>query len=218
METKEIVSKLEQFGVVPVIAIESVEHALPLADALLEGGLPVAEITFRTQAAGEVIARLNKERPELLLGAGTVLTEEQLMRANDSGATFGVAPGLNPAIVTKAQEIGLPFCPGIITPSELEQGLSLGITFFKYFPAEASGGVKMISSVAAPYNHLGIRFMPTGGVTMNNLAEYLSVNAIIAAGGTWIAKKDMIAAEQWNVIKTNAKAAVEAVAKIRKVA
>ncbi len=218
METKEIVSKLEQFGVVPVIAIESVEHALPLADALLEGGLPVAEITFRTQAAGEVIARLNKERPELLLGAGTVLTEEQLMRANDSGATFGVAPGLNPAIVTKAQEIGLPFCPGIITPSELEQGLSLGITFFKYFPAEASGGVKMISSVAAPYNHLGIRFMPTGGVTMNNLAEYLSVNAIVAAGGTWIAKKDMIAAEQWNVIKTNAKAAVEAVAKIRKVA
>ncbi len=218
METKEIVSKLEQFGVVPVIAIESVEHALPLADALLEGGLPVAEITFRTQAAGEVIARLNKERPELLLGAGTVLTEEQLMRANDSGATFGVAPGLNPAIVTKAQEIGLPFCPGIITPSELEQGLSLGITFFKYFPAEASGGVKMISSVAAPYNHLGIRFMPTGGVTMNNLAEYLSVNAIVAAGGTWIARQDMIAAEQWNVIKTNAKAAVEAVAKIRKVA
>ena len=198
-----------------MIAIESAEHALPLADALLEGGLPVAEITFRTQAAAEVITRLRQERPELLVGAGTVLTEDQLLRAKNSGAVFGVAPGLNPAIVTRAQEIGLPFCPGIITPSELEQGLTLGITFFKYFPAEASGGVKMITSVAAPYNHLGVRFMPTGGVNMKNLAEYLSVKAIVAVGGTWIATKDMIASAQWDVIKDNAKAAVEAVAKIR---
>lgn len=215
MKTQEIVAKLEQFGVVPVIAIEAAEHALPLADALLEGGLPVAEITFRTQAAAEVITRLRQERPELLVGAGTVLTEDQLLRAKDSGAVFGVAPGLNPAIVTRAQEIGLPFCPGIITPSELEQGLTLGITFFKYFPAEASGGVKMITSVAAPYNHFGVRFMPTGGVNMKNLAEYLSVKAIVAVGGTWIAKKDMIATAQWDAIKDNAKAAVEAVAKIR---
>ena len=215
MNTQQIVSKLEQFGVVPVIAIESAEHALPLADALLEGGLPVAEITFRTQAAAEVITRLRQERPELLVGAGTVLTQDQLLRAKDSGAVFGVAPGLNPAIVTRAQEIGLPFCPGIITPSELEQGLTLGITFFKYFPAEASGGVKMITSVASPYNHLGVRFMPTGGVNMKNLAEYLSVKAIVAVGGTWIATKDMIASAQWDVIKDNAKAAVEAVAKIR---
>ncbi len=217
METKEIVSKLEKFSVVPVIAIESVEHALPLADALIEGGLPVAEITFRTQAAGEVITLLNKERPELLLGAGTVLTEEQLMRANDSGAAFGVAPGLNPAIVKKAQEVGMPFCPGIITPSELEKGLSMGITFFKYFPAEASGGLKMIQSVAAPYGHLGVRFMPTGGVNMNNLADYISSKAIVAVGGTWIAKKDLIAAGQWDTIKENAKAAVEVVSKIRNV-
>lgn len=216
MNTQEIVHQLEKFGVVPVIAIESVEHALPLADALIEGGLPLAEITFRTQAAGEVIALLNKERPELLVGAGTVLTEEQLLKAKDAGSAFAVAPGLNPAIVAKAQEIGLPFCPGIITPSELEQGLSMEITFFKYFPAEASGGINMIKSVAAPYGHLGVRFMPTGGVTMKNLAEYLSVKAIVAAGGTWIATKDMIAAEQWDVIRDNAKAAVEAVARIRK--
>ncbi len=215
MNTQEIVAKLEQFGVVPVIAIESVEHALPLADALIEGGLPLAEITFRTKAAGEVISLISKQRPELMVGAGTVLNEGDLLKAKDAGSTFAVAPGLNPDIVAKSQEIGLPFCPGIVTPSELEKGLSMGMTFFKYFPAEASGGVKMISSVAAPYNHLGVRFMPTGGVTMNNLADYLGVKSIAAAGGTWIAKKDMIAAEQWDAIRDNAKAAVEAVAKIR---
>jgi 2-dehydro-3-deoxyphosphogluconate aldolase/(4S)-4-hydroxy-2-oxoglutarate aldolase len=214
MKQQELVSTLEQCGVVPVIAIESAEHALPLADALLEGGLPVAEVTFRTQAAGEVITRLKQDRPELLVGAGTILTEDQLLKAQESGAEFGVAPGLNPEIVTKAQEIGLPFCPGIITPSELDKGLSLGVTFFKYFPAEASGGVKMITSVAAPYGHLGVRFMPTGGVNMKNLADYLTVPSIVAVGGTWIAKKEMIAAAQWDTITENAKAAVEAVSNI----
>lgn len=215
MEKQELVSKLEQFGVVPVIAIESSEHALPLADALIKGGLPVAEVTFRTPAAGEVITRLKKDRPELLVGAGTILTEDQLLNAKEAGAAFAVAPGLNPDIVTTAQEIGLPFCPGIITPSELEKGLSLGVTFFKYFPAEASGGVNMITAVAAPYGHLGVRFMPTGGVNMKNLADYLTVTSIVAVGGTWIAKQEMIAAAQWDTITENAKAAVAAVSKIR---
>ncbi len=215
MDQKKLFEKMEKCGVVPVIAIESPELALPMADALIKGGLPVAEITFRTKAAADVIKTLNKERPDLFLGAGTILSVDQLLSAKECGAVFGVTPGLNPDVVKKAREIGFSLFPGVITPSEIEEGLTFGIKVFKYFPSEAIGGIPVLKAVSAPYGHLGIRFIPTGGININNLEAYLSLPQVICVGGTWIAKKDVIAAEKWDVIEKNAAGVVEAVSRIR---
>jgi 2-dehydro-3-deoxyphosphogluconate aldolase/(4S)-4-hydroxy-2-oxoglutarate aldolase len=213
VDIKDLQDKLFKTGVLPVIAIESPEQALPLADALIQGGLPVAEITFRTEAAAEVIKILKAERPQLFLGAGTILSVENLVKAQELGALFGVSPGLNPAICRKAQELGFPFFPGVMTPSEIEEGLSFGTRILKFFPAEASGGTAMLKASSAPYAHLGVRFIPTGGVNMKNLEEYLSMKEVLVVGGTWIAKKDMIAQARWPDIR---KAASEAVSLVRK--
>ena len=215
MDQKELFEKMEKCGVVPVIAIESPELALPMADALIKGGLPVAEITFRTKAAADVIKTLNKERPDLFLGAGTILSVDQLLSAKECGAVFGVAPGLNPDVVKKAREIGFSLFPGVMTPSEIEEGLSFGIKVLKFFPAEAIGGVPVLKAVSAPYGHLGVRFIPTGGINIHNLEAYLSLPQVICVGGTWIAKKDVIAAERWDVIEKNAAGVVEVVSRIR---
>lgn len=201
--SSQILDKLSSYGVVPVIAIESIESALPLADALIDGGLPVAEITFRTEAAADVISLLAKERPELILGAGTVLTAENMQKSKDCGATFAVAPGLNPEVVKTAQEIGLPFLPGVSNPTDIEAALSLGCKTLKFFPAEASGGIKYLNSISAPYKHTGVKFVPTGGVNADNLATYLKDTVVLACGGTWIAKKDDIASGNWEKIKSN---------------
>lgn len=198
-----VLDKLSKYGVVPVISIESVESALPLADALIEGGLPVAEITFRTDAAADVISLLAKERPGLILGAGTVLTPENMQKAKDCGATFAVAPGLNPDVIKKAQNIGMPFVPGINNPTDIESALSLGCKTLKFFPAEASGGIKYLDAISAPYKHTGVKFVPTGGINADNLASYLELPIILACGGTWIAKKDDIANGNWEKIKSN---------------
>lgn len=148
-------------GVVPVIAIESVEHAVPLADALLEAGLGLAEITFRTDAALEVMARLRDARPELLVGAGTVLSAEALRQAQAAGARFALAPGYDPAVLDAAEAIGLPFAPGVMTPSDLTAVLGRGLRLAKFFPADAAGGPAMLSSITAPFAHLQPRFIPT---------------------------------------------------------
>ncbi len=214
MDREELYAKMETGGVIPVIAIESPEHALSMADALIEGGLPVAEITFRTKAAAEVIEKLNNARPELLLGAGTILSVRDLERAAECGARFGVSPGLNPDIVRRALELDFPFFPGVMTPTDIELGLSFGLKILKFFPSEASGGTKMLGAVSAPYAHLGVRFIPTGGISMKNLKDYLSLPQVIAVGGTWIAKKQMIASEDWEGIRKNAAEAVEAVSRI----
>ncbi len=213
--SEEIFSRIAELGVVPVIAIENVDGAIPLADALLEGGLPVVEITFRTTAAAEVIRKIAKERPKLIVGAGTVLTPANLETAKASGAAFAVAPGLNPQIVKQAQAIGLPFVPGIATPTDIELGLSLGCKYLKFFPAEALGGVGMIEALSAPYKHTGVRFMPTGGVNTGNLESYLKVETVAAVGGTWIAKKEDLANGKWDDIRNRCKAALEIVAKVR---
>jgi len=215
MEEKELYAQMEKCGVVPVIAIESPDMSLPLADALIEGGLPVAEITFRTAAAAEVIKKLKKERPQLFLGAGTILSVENLVQAKEAGAAFGVAPGLNPQIVKKAVDIGFPFFPGVMTPSEIDQGLSYGIKVLKFFPSEASGGTSMLKAVSAPFGHLGVRFIPTGGINIKNLEDYLKMPQVIACGGTWIAKKDVISAGNWDEIRKNAADVVEVVKRIR---
>jgi len=216
MTPTSISDRLARCGVVPVIAIENQEAALPLADALLRGGLPVAEITFRTAAAAGVIRQLTKERPQLLVGAGTVLTPANLEAARASGAAFAVAPGLNPQLVKEAQALGLPFIPGVATPSEIELGLSLGCRLLKFFPAEALGGVAMLEALAAPYKHTGIRFMPTGGVKPGNLGAYLKLDTVAAVGGTWLAKKEDLTSGKWDEIRSRCAAALKIVAETRK--
>lgn len=210
-----MLNRVAALGVVPVIAIEKVASALPLADALLEGGLPVVEITFRTAAAAEVIRKIARERPQLVVGAGTVLTLADLEVAKASGAAFAVAPGLNPQIVKQAQQMGLPFVPGVATPSDIELGLGLGCKLLKFFPAEALGGVPMIEVLSAPYKHTGVRFMPTGGVNTGNLETYLKLDTVAAVGGTWIAKKDDLTAGKWDDIRQRCRAALEIIASAR---
>ena len=195
-----IFEHIAKLKVVPVIAIESPDAALSLADALIEGGLPIAEITFRTEAATAVIRKMSQERPDLLVGAGTILTHDNLKAAIDSGATFGVAPGCNPKIIEAAQKMNFPFVPGVCTPSDVEAALSHGCKVLKFFPAGAMGGLDMLKSLTAPYGHTGVRFMPTGGVSPTNLNEYLATKGVIACGGTWIATKDDIAGEKWELI------------------
>jgi 2-dehydro-3-deoxyphosphogluconate aldolase / (4S)-4-hydroxy-2-oxoglutarate aldolase len=215
MSQESILNRVAALGVVPVIAIDKIEAALPLADALLEGGLPVVEITFRTAAAAEVIRKIAQERPQLVVGAGTVLTPANLEAAKSSGAAFAVAPGLNPQIVKLAQQMGLPFVPGVATPSDIEQGLTLGCNLLKFFPAEALGGVSMIEALSAPYKHTGVRFMPTGGINTGNLESYLKLDTVAAVGGTWIAKKEDLAVGKWDEVRQRCRAALEIVAKAR---
>jgi 2-dehydro-3-deoxyphosphogluconate aldolase/(4S)-4-hydroxy-2-oxoglutarate aldolase len=218
MSHESVFDEVARYGVVPVIAIEAVEAALPLADALLEGGLPVAEITFRTPAAAEVIARLTRHRPALLVGAGTVLSVENVDAAKAAGARFGVAPGLNPAVVQHAAQVGLPFVPGVCTASEIEQALGLGCRMVKFFPAELGGGVEMVKTLATPYAHTGIRFMPTGGLSAASLEKYLSVKAVAMVGGTWIAKPEDLAGGRWQAIRDRCREAVEIVRRVRGIA
>ena len=199
---------IAQLKVVPVIAIESPDAALPLADALIEGGLPIAEITFRTNAATVVICKMAHERPTLLVGAGTILTLDNLKAAVDSGAKFGVAPGFNPKIVEAAQKMNFPFVPGVCTPSDVEAALFCGCHVQKFFPAGAMGGLIMLKSLIAPYGHTGVQFIPTGGVSPDNLGEYLATKGVIACGGTWIATKNDIAGKQWEQIASRCREVV----------
>jgi 2-dehydro-3-deoxyphosphogluconate aldolase / (4S)-4-hydroxy-2-oxoglutarate aldolase len=215
MEQIEVYRRIGELGVVPVIAMDDPKSALPLADALLAGGLPIVEITFRTLAAAQVIEILARERPSLLVGAGTVLTRENLQAARASGARFAVAPGLNPEIVRLAREADLPFIPGVATPSEIEQALALGCRTLKFFPAEAMGGLDMLNALAAPYGHTGVKFVPTGGVTTANLQSYLDCKAVSAVGGTWIAKKEDLAAGSWQEIRQRCESAVRHVQSAR---
>jgi 2-dehydro-3-deoxyphosphogluconate aldolase / (4S)-4-hydroxy-2-oxoglutarate aldolase len=191
--------------VVPVISIDKVDSALPLADALIAGGLPIAEITFRTDVAADVILEITKKRPEVTIGAGTILTIEQLKKAVDCGAKFGVAPGFNPKIVEEALKHNFPFSPGVMTPSDIEGALSMGIKVLKFFPAESAGGIQMLKSLAAPYAHLGVKFIPTGGITTDNIHLYLDILQVLAVGGTWVAKSSDIKEGKWEQIKSNCK-------------
>ena len=204
-----VFDRIAELRVVPVIAIESSDAALSLAEALIDGGLPVAEITFRTDTAAEVIRKMSNDRPDLLVGAGTILTLDNLKAACDSGAKFGVAPGFNPKIVEAAQEMNFPFVPGVCTPSDVEAALSCGCKILKFFPAGAMGGLAMLKSLIAPYGHTGVQFIPTGGVTVANLGEYLATKGVLACGGTWIATKNDIAAKQWELIATHCREAVK---------
>lgn len=186
--------------IVPVVVIDQVESAEPLAEALLAGGLDIMEITFRTAAAEASIERIADRFPEMLLGAGTLLKKEQVARAKDAGAVFGLAPGFNPEIVAAANEAGLQFSPGVMTPSEVEGALSLGCRLLKFFPAEVAGGVNMLKALAGPYGHTGVRFIPTGGVSLENLAAYLKLPVVAAIGGSWMVDKQLVNDGRWGEI------------------
>ena len=211
-----MIETLGQAGVIPVIVIEKVEQAVPLAKALVEGGLPVLEVTFRTKAAAAAIAAIRKEVPEAIVGAGTVLTVEMLHAAKAAGAVFGVAPGFDPAVIAEAKAMDFPFCPGIATASELSQALTAGCKMVKFFPAEAAGGVKMIKNLLGAFRFTGVRFMPTGGVKIANVADYLSVPEIICAGGTWIVPKEALAAGDYAAIEKLAAEASHLVRQLRR--
>ena len=187
----DILKELSLIGIVPVIKIEDAKDAAPLAKALIDGGLPCAEVTFRTAAAKDAIATIAKEYPDMIVGAGTVLTKAQVDDAIEAGAKFIVSPGFNPEIVKYCQEKGCPIVPGINNPSGIEAALELGLKTVKFFPAEQSGGIEMIKAMSAPYG--GVTFMPTGGVNPKNVNDYLSFPKIICCGGSWMVKPEMIA-------------------------
>lgn len=187
---KTLEERFYDYAVVPVVVLNNADDAVPLADALIKGGLPCAEVTFRTDAAEESIRRICESFPDMLVGAGTVLTTKQVERAYKAGAKFIVSPGFDPEIIDCCISIGLPVLPGCITPSEIAQAVKRGLKVVKFFPAEQSGGVAMIKAMAAPYSM--VKFMPTGGISTKNLADYLSCDKILCCGGSWMVKEDLI--------------------------
>ncbi len=205
--------KIAEFGVVPVVVLEDVKDAKPLADALVKGGLPCAEITFRTDAAEESIRIMTREYPDMLVGAGTVLTVEQVDKAVNAGAKFIVSPGFDAEIVDYCMEKGIPVFPGCITPSEVAQAVKRGLRVLKFFPAEQFGGVNTIKALAAPY--MTIKFMPTGGVNAGNLKDYLGCDKIVCCGGSWMVKGDLIKAGEFEKIYELTAEAAELVKKVR---
>jgi len=193
-------SSLDQFPVIPVIVIENADDAEPLAEALLAGGLKIIEVTFRTAAAAEAIERIAKAFPEMMVGAGTVVTPDQAKRAVDAGGKFGLAPGTDPETIAYFKERGIPFVPGIMTPSDIQVAVKAGCERLKFFPAGAAGGPKLLRAMAAPYASLGIKFCPTGGVSLDNMNEYLAMSEVFAVGGSWLASKARIADRDWSAI------------------
>ncbi len=186
----EVLEQFARYGVVPVVVLDDAKDALPLADALLEGGLPLAEVTFRTDAAEESIRQMTQQHPEMLIGAGTVLSAEQANRAVSAGAKFIVSPGTNPEVVEFCLDNHIPVTPGVCTPSEVEAGLGFGLDVLKFFPAEQAGGVAFIKAISAPYRN--VKFMPTGGISPSNLKDYLACPAVLACGGSWMVKGQLI--------------------------
>ena len=206
-----VFDRIAELGVVPVVEIDDASNALGLADALIEGGLPVAEITFRTAAAGDALRLIAKERPEVLIGAGTVLTVEQVDEAADSGVRFALSPGFDAQVVERSRAASLPFMPGAMTPSDVLAALGAGCKFIKFFPAAASGGPAMLKSIAGPFMSSGVRFNPTGGVSQQTMSDWLAMPSVFAVGGTWIAPRKEIASRNWRMIASNAQKAAAAV-------
>jgi 2-dehydro-3-deoxyphosphogluconate aldolase/(4S)-4-hydroxy-2-oxoglutarate aldolase len=196
----------------PVVVLTNAEDAAPLGDALLDGGLRCVEVTFRTDAAAAAIQTLAK-RPEMLVGAGTVLTRDQVDRAVDAGARFVVSPGFGPAVVARCQELGVPVFPGVASATEIMMALDAGLDTVKFFPAEQLGGAAMVKALAAPFR--SVRFIPTGGVTTANLAGYLALPSVLAVGGTWMVAPDLLAAGRWDEVRERTRAAVTLVTEAR---
>jgi 2-dehydro-3-deoxyphosphogluconate aldolase/(4S)-4-hydroxy-2-oxoglutarate aldolase len=213
---QKIADELEKKGIIAVLEIEDEKAAVPVAQALIEGGVTVIELALRTPAAEPCIALIAEKVPEMMIGIGTIIENGQAARVKKNpGVAFGVSPGINPEIVKEALRCGLPFAPGIATPSEVELALSLGCRVMKFFPAEGMGGLSFLKSMDAPYKHLGLRYIPLGGVSQDNLADYAAVKQILAIGGSWIANKELIKANNWQEIKERARAARDTWKRIR---
>ena len=205
----EVLTKIGKIGIVPVVALDRAEDALPLGKALMIGGIPCAEVTFRTAAAKESISIMTSNFPDMLVGAGTVLTCKQVDEAVEAGAKFIVSPGLNPEVVKYCVDKGIPVTPGVATPSEVEQAIGLGLDVVKFFPAEAAGGLPMIKAMSAPYTSM--KFMPTGGINKDNIATYLAFNKVLACGGSFMVDKKLIAAGRFDEVTRLSREAVDAV-------
>ncbi|MEN8662475.1 MAG: bifunctional 4-hydroxy-2-oxoglutarate aldolase/2-dehydro-3-deoxy-phosphogluconate aldolase [Lentimonas sp.] len=201
-------SDLHKFPVIPVIVIDDADDAEPLAEALLNGGLNIIEVTLRTSAAPLAIERIAKAFPDMLVGAGTVVTLEQAKLSIDAGSKFGLAPGTDPETIAYFNEQGIPFVPGIMTPSDIQAAVKAGCRSLKFFPAGAAGGTKLLKAMAAPYANLGIKFCPTGGVSLDNMNDYLSLPEVFAIGGSWLATKAQIANKDWAAITDQVKQAL----------
>ena len=208
-----VLEQIQKMGIIPVVVIDDVKDAEPLAKALCEGGLPCAEVTFRTAAAEESIRIMAEKFPEMLIGAGTVLTTDQVDRAVAAGAKFIVSPGTNPKVVKYCVEKNIPITPGTCTPSEVEMALEQGLEVVKFFPAEQAGGLKMIKAMAAPY--VGVKFMPTGGISPENVREYLAYDRIGACGGSWMVKGELVKNGNFEQISKLSREAIEIVKESR---
>ena len=208
-----VLEQIQKIGIIPVVVLDDAKDAEPLAKALCDGGLPCAEVTFRTEAAEECIRIMSEKFPEMLVGAGTVLTTEQVDRAVAAGAKFIVSPGLNPRIVKYCVEKGIVITPGCANASDMEQALENGLEVVKFFPAEPAGGLNMIKALAAPY--VGLKFMPTGGISPKNVRDYLAYDRIIACGGSWMVKNDLVKAGDFATITELAKECVQIVKESR---
>jgi len=203
-----VLERIARRRIVPVVVLEQVELAEPLAETLLKAGLDVMEVTFRTPAAASAIRKIAARFPEMLQGAGTLLDPDQVRKAIDAGARFAVAPGLNERVVEAARAAGIESIPGIMTPSEVEKAMSLGCRTLKFFPAEQAGGVSMLKALEGPYGHTGVRFIPTGGINAANMRSYLERPSVVAVGGSWMVEKKLIVARDWRRIEELTRAAL----------
>ena len=211
-----ITNRLKQTRVMAVLVIENPRNAVPVAQALLEGGIDVMELALRTPLSLEALKLIVKEVPDMLAGAGTILSPAQLDLARQAGAAFGVSPGFSEDVLSEALKLRFPFAPGILTPSALERALSFGCRTVKIFPAQLSGGAAYIKAIYAPYKYLQVQFLPLGGLTLDNIEDYLQYDFITAVGGSWIAPANLIADENWSLITERASAAVKKAQKIQK--
>jgi 2-dehydro-3-deoxyphosphogluconate aldolase/(4S)-4-hydroxy-2-oxoglutarate aldolase len=211
----ETLRRIEKAGVVAVLVIDEPDRIVPLCRALLACGLDAIELTLRTPAAIEALKLVRREVPEMLAGIGTILRPDQVEAVVEAGADFGVAPGLNPKVVLRAKDLGLPFAPGIVTPSDIEAAVELGCRELKFFPAEPSGGIKYLRSMVAPYAHLGLRFIPLGGINAQNMIGYLYDAAVPAIGGSWIAPREVVQKQDWSTVIDHATEARRIVNELR---
>lgn len=200
--------RIGKLRILPIATVHNTDQALHVAEALQEGGLDIVEFTFRSGPADSFVAAVLKSFPNMLVGAGTILRVDQLQRAVDAGARFGLAPGLNEVIISRAFDLDLPFLPGVLTPSEISRAIAIGCKLLKFFPAEHSGGVDMLNAVATPFAGTGVKFVPTGGITMTNATDYLALPTVSAIAGTWLVPHDILELKNWNHITRLATAAL----------
>lgn len=212
----EVISKIDQLGVIAVLVIDEEKHAIPVAEALIQGGVQAIELTLRTPAALAAAAAIKKHIPTMMLGFGTVLTTSQVEAVADAGADFAVAPGCNPKVIEAAINKGVSFAPGVMTPSDIEIAVELGCRVLKYFPAETAGGMAQLKSISAPYQYLDLRFIPLGGINYQNANAYLDSPLVTAIGGSWIAQRALIQQEKWSEIENNARDIVQKIKEIKK--